>query len=336
MNNRRWNWLLGLVTAGALIAHFWPMSYWSNVTTLLLRITAAFCGQLLFCRAVKRPGWKTLPLLLAGLFALWGGWLGILSGNPGYWDYSVPLLACLAGWLLWNRLEKRHKEQLAPVGKTLGLAFLLSITLIPALLFMMLYFGWPPVIGNLTAAQAMKQYAAQVHPDWKAEDIWADFNLVSDGHFQMFLDGAQRYELNSDWRGSWIADDQRAEAYRREHGVDQLLDTMNKGSDYVWYAVVWSTKTPDTPRVTLGIHIYDSPNAAVPDEKQMREKMAVRTMLAYEKMAAISPIHQIRIAYHHDGLDEHNWMEWYEMDVNLPDGRPLEREDMLNGTLTKD
>ena len=121
MKQTGWNRLLGLAAAVALIAHFWPMAYWGNAATMLLRVTAAFCGQLFFCRAIRKPGLKPLPLMLTGLLALWGIWLAVLSSRGGYpAEYAVPLLACLAGWLAYAISEKLPRAQwLPPVRKTL-------------------------------------------------------------------------------------------------------------------------------------------------------------------------------------------------------------------------
>ena len=338
MNTSVWNRLFGFAAAAALIVHFWPMAHWSGTTLLLLRLTAAFCGQLFFCRAVRRPRWKTMPLLLTGLWALWGGWLGILSRNPGYWEYALPLLACLAGWLVWAFGEKQPRTQwLPPVGKTLGTAFLLSIPLIPALLILVLYWGWPPVIGNLTAARAMDKYAAQVYPTWQAEDIWAGFNLVDDGYYQEFSDGEAQHSLSSNWTGSMVWDDEREKAYRRERGINEALRQINAGYGYAMFWVNWSAGAPDSPYVTLRIDLTDHAEDPVPDEAAMREKMAVRALEVYNAIAPLTPVHKFAVLYHHPGLDDEDvlGMQWHRIEVDLSDERSLAREDILYGTLTK-
>lgn len=336
--SKKWNGLLGFSAAASLVVHFWPMADWSGTTLLFLRLTAAFCGQLFFCRAVRRPGWKGLPLLLTGLWALWGGWLGMLSRNPGYVEYALPLLACLAGWLVWAFWEKMPRAQwLPPVGKTLGTAFLLSITLIPALLFLILYLGWPPVVGNLTAARAMSKYAAQVYPNWQAEDIWAGYNLVDDGYYQEFYDGETRYDLSSNRSGSMISDDEREAAYRRERGIDEALNRLNAGYGYAMFWMSWSAGAPDLPYVTLRVDLSDGTDEPVPDEAAMREKMADRALEVYSAIAPLTPVHKFAVLYHHPALDEEDALgsQWYRIEVDLGDGRPLTPEDILFGKLTK-
>ena len=336
--SKKWNGLLSFAAVAALVLHFWPMAYWSGTTLLLLRLTAAFCAQLFFCRAVHRPGWKTLPLLLTELWALWGGWLAFLTRTPGYETYALPLLACLAGWLVWALCEKQPKSQwLSPVGKALGLSFILSITLIPALLFLVLYLGWPPVLGNLTAARAMNQYAAQVYPEWKADDIWAGYNLVDDGYYQEFYHGETRYSLSSNRSGSMVSDDEREAAYRRDRGINKALDRLNAGYGYAMFWVNWSAGAPDFPYVTLRVDLSDGADTPVPDETAMRKKMADRALEVYGAIAPLAPVHKFAVLYHHPALDEEDVLgsQWHHIEVDLADGRPLTQDDILFGKLTK-
>lgn len=337
MKQTSWNRLLGLAAAGALIAHFWPMAYWSGTTTLLLRVTAAFCSQLFFCRVVRKPGWKTLPLLLTGLFALWGGWLTILSSKGSYpVEYAVPLLACLAGWLVWAFTEKRSRDQwLAPARRTLGLALALSLTLIPAILVLVLYLGWPPVIGNLTAARAMNQYVAQVYPEWKAVDGWATYNLVDGGYHQNFSHRETEHSLSSNRSGSSISDENREAEYRREQGIDDVLRRLNAGDGYAMFWMSWSAGAPDFPYITLRLDLSDGPEVPVPDEEAMRERMAERSMEVYEAIFSLTPVHKFVVLYRHPGLDDASepGLEWHRIEVDLGDGRPLTRDDIVNGKI---
>lgn len=336
--SKKGNGLLGFFAVAALTLHFWPMAYWSSAALLFLRATAAFCGQLFFCRAVRRPGWRTLPLLLTGLLVLWGGWLGILSRNPSYAEYALPLLACLAGWSVWAFGDRQPRSNwLPPLGKALGASFLLSITLIPAILFLVLYWGWPPVIGNLTAARSMNQYAAQMYPEWKADDVWAGYNLVDDGYYQEFYDGETRYDLSSNRSGSMISDNEREAAYRRERGIDEALNRLNAGYGYAMFWMSWSAGAPDIPYVTLRVDLSDGTEEPAPDEAAMRDKMADRALEVYGAIASLTPVHKFAVLYHHPALDEEDVLgsQWYRIEVDLGDGRPLTREDILFGKLTK-
>lgn len=61
--------------------------------------------------------------------------------------------------------------------KRLGVGLTLLLLVGPLIVFVLLPLGFPPVIGNLMAARAMKEYAAQVHPEWRAQGHWAGYDL---------------------------------------------------------------------------------------------------------------------------------------------------------------
>lgn len=114
---KRLDWMLGILFVGALLAHFWPMAYWSYPTTILLRVTAGFCGQLFFCRRRWNLLIRQFPLLVTALLALWGGWLFCTSPAwssatfSGYfWDYGSPALACGAARLVWAASHKKQDK----------------------------------------------------------------------------------------------------------------------------------------------------------------------------------------------------------------------------------
>ena len=48
--------------------------------------------------------------------------------------------------------------------------------------------GWPPVLGNLSAARAITRYATQVYPEYRAEGPGQVFNLV-DGYYWLRVSG---------------------------------------------------------------------------------------------------------------------------------------------------
>jgi len=134
---KKHDWTLGLIAVAALVAHFWPMAYWSSTTLVLLRITAAFFAQMYFCRRNWNLPVRLLPLLGTSLLALWGGWL--FGSSPAwadasfagyFWDYCSPTLACAAAWaVVW--LRKRLSW-----GSCLGL------------LFCSAFWWYPPVSGR--------------------------------------------------------------------------------------------------------------------------------------------------------------------------------------------
>ena len=89
--------LWGVLAAGALILHFWPMAYWSRGALLFFRGAGAFCAQMFFLKKLPGRAAAALPLLMS-LLLLW---------RMGFsWDYGIPLPAC-AGAILLHLLLKR-------------------------------------------------------------------------------------------------------------------------------------------------------------------------------------------------------------------------------------
>lgn len=329
------DWVLGAVAAAALLIHFWPMAYWSGTTLVLLRATAAFCAQMFFCRRGWRLPVRLLPLLGTSLLALWGGWLFCTSpawGNAAFagyfWDHCSPALACGAAWVGQRLLRTWTVPQL------LGAAVLLSITVVPAFVWCLLYFGWPPVIGNFTAARAMTQYAARVYPDWEAESLWADYNLVDGSHFLNFYTGEERHTLHSNWNGSSIRDEEREAALREELGVYEAIRSVAPDGDaygYIFWTAQWSGKETDQPRIYLRVDLSDGSGAPVLDLPQMREKMADRAMEVYGALAPLAPVDKFSVHYTHWGADhrEKGGQLWHQITVEL-NGKALTRDRILN------
>lgn len=336
---RRVDWVLALVAVTALVVHFWPMAYWSSTTLVLLRVTAAFCTQMGFCRR----GWKLpvrlLPLLGASLLALWGGWLFCTSpawadaSFAGYfWDYCSPALACAAAWFVHRLLRTWTVPQL------LGLVVLLGIFVVPACIWGLLYFGWPPVIGNFTAARAMTRYAAAVYPNWEAEGIWAGYNLVDGSHYLNFYEDGQRHTLHSNWKGTSIRDQEREEALRTELGVDKAIRSVAPYDDpygYIFWSAKWSAKETETPYIFLRVDLSDGSGDPVPDWQQMLDKMADRGMEVYDALAPLTPVDKFAVHYTHWGADrrEEGGQRWHQITVEL-NGKPLTREDILSRPIT--
>ena len=336
---KKHDWILGLIAAAALIIHFWPMAYWSSLTLVVLRITAAFWGQLFFCRRRWMLPVRLLPLLGSSLLALWGGWLFCTSpawGNTAFawyfWDYCSPALACGAAWGIFL-LRKRLSW-----GQLFGAAFLFCILVVPVCIWALLALGWPPVIGNFTAAHAMTQYAAQVHPDWEAESLWADYNLVDGSHFLNFYTGEQRHTLHSNWNGSSIRDEEREAALRAELGVDRAIRSIPARDDpygYIFWTAKWSAKEAETPYIFLRVDLSDGADDPVPDAAQMREKMADRAMEVFQSLLPLAPVDKFAVHYTHWGADhrEKGGQQWHQITVEL-NGKPLKRENILYGPIT--
>lgn len=135
--------------------------------------------------------------------------------------------------------------------KRLGVGLTLLLLVGPLIVFVLLPLGFPPVIGNLMAARAMKEYAAQVHPEWRAQGHWAGYDLVGGGYYLSFSDGGEKRSLG--YGGLVVEDKEREEAlaeetvHRQCHPPDRAL---GPGPEY--YHVVSQMEPPDAGR---GRHI---------------------------------------------------------------------------------
>lgn len=333
MKEKRWDWILATVAAAALLVHFWPMAYWSSLTLVILRVTAAFWGQLFFCRRSWILPVRLLPLLTTTLLALWVAWpFGSPLGAGYFWDYCSPALVCAAAWIIHRLLRTWTVPQL------LGGAFLFCITVVPVCIWVLLAFGWPPVIGNFTAAHAMTQYAAQVHPEWEAEGGWADYNLVDGSHFLNFYTGEERHTLHSNWNGTSIRDEEREAALRAELGVDKAKRSVAPHADpygYIFWTAQWSAKETEQPRIFLRVDLSDGSGDPVLDMAQMREKMADRAMEVYDALSPLAPVDKFAVHYTHWGADrrEKGGQQWHQITVEL-NGKALKRENILYGPIT--
>lgn len=84
--------------------------------------------------------------------------------------------------------------------KRLGVGLTLLLLVGPLIVFVLLPLGFPPVIGNLMACPRVKEYAAQVHPEWRAQGHWAGYDLVGGRLLSLLL--RRRREAES---GMWRA-----------------------------------------------------------------------------------------------------------------------------------
>ena len=92
--------LIGFVVP--LVLLFWPFAQWGNTMSIVLRIVPALSVQGLLCRVGKHNIVKVVPLVLTGLFGLWGTYLYFTSPHWVYatfWggliaDYVSPFISC--------------------------------------------------------------------------------------------------------------------------------------------------------------------------------------------------------------------------------------------------
>lgn len=114
-----WNRVLAVFAVAALVVHFWPIAYWSTGTMIGLRIIAAFCAQMLFCRIIRHGVVKLLPMMLTVLLALWGGCLYLTSPAwqhatfHGYIiEYCGPAISCAAAYFIYLKGGRMlHKKR---------------------------------------------------------------------------------------------------------------------------------------------------------------------------------------------------------------------------------
>lgn len=220
------------------------------------------------------------------------------------------------------------------LGRGLMAAFFLVFVIGPVCLYALLRLGWPPVIGNLSAAGKLRAYAAQVYPDMEPEGFWAGYNLV-DGCYSLDIQGpgGENRTLRYAAGTKLVRDGRREEALQRELEIDKALRINGlQGRGIYWWAA-WDYREPETPLVTLRVDFRDPADAPVPDEAAMREKMADRAMELYEALSPVTPVHKVSVHYGHDALRPKARLLWYWISVELPEDTPLTREMVLSGEL---
>lgn len=222
------------------------------------------------------------------------------------------------------------------LGRVLIAALLLVFVVGPVCLYAILRLGWPPVIGNLSAAGKLRAYAAQVYPDAEPEGRWAGYNLV-DGcyhlEFQNRAGGSRTLHYDADSR--LVRDERREEILRQDLEIDKAMrmNGFQRGGAYWWAR--WDCRDPETPLVTLRLDSQDGKDVSMPDENAMREIMAARAMVYYQALSPVTPVHTVSIHYRHDAMEEakSGGLQWYWITVDLPEGTPLTREMVLAGKL---
>ncbi len=222
------------------------------------------------------------------------------------------------------------------LGKAAAALFLLVFVIGPLALYAVLMLGWPPVIGNLTAAHAMRIYFAQAHPGWEPEGCWAGYNLVDGCYSLDFIEGGERHSLSCDLSGGrMIRDREREDALRTELEIDRALRLHGLLRKHIYWGAGWDPREPEAPRISLRRDCYDPPGAPILSEEVMREQMADRAMEVHEAMSPVTPIHTIYIHYCHQGVERKGGgLRWNSIRVDLPGGAALTREQVLAAPLT--
>ena len=156
-----------------------------------------------------------------------------------------------------KRLDFRVMEWLG-----MGLVFLLLVGLL--IVFVLLSLGFPPVIGNLMAARAMKEYAAQVHPEWRAQGHWAGYDLVGGGYYLSFSDGGEKRSLG--YGGLVVEDKEREEALRKKLDIDSVIRRTGlwvPDQNITMWSARWSPRCrtrPSYPSMCSSMAVWMSPS----------------------------------------------------------------------------
>lgn len=217
------------------------------------------------------------------------------------------------------------------LGKIIAAVFLLAFVIAPLALYALLVLGWPPVIGNLTAAHAMRTYAAGAHPEWEAKSFWAGYNLVDDAYYLHFDYGTLYYDRDN----ALVWDEARADALQGELGVRSAVQKANEQpGHYFYWSAGWRPKDPETPYVSLRVDCCDPPSAPVLEEDAMRAAMAGEALDAYALLAPLTPVDRFSVHYCHEGVKGKGpGLVWNSITVDLPEGTELTREQILSAPL---
>ena len=223
-------------------------------------------------------------------------------------------------------------ERKGLLGRVLIAAFLLVFAAGPVCLYAILRLGWPPVIGNMTAAHAMRSYAAEAHPEWEAKGAWARYNLVNGDYSLNFTYGELHYDRNN---GLWLVRDERREdALRSELGITWRLKEGGELSDYVRWNAGWRHGDTETPYISLRVDCSSKPGDPVPTDEAMRKIMADHALEVYDRVAPAAAVDRFSVYYTHHAVNaEHGRTEWHSITVELPEGTALTQEMVLSGNL---
>ena len=220
--------------------------------------------------------------------------------------------------------------------KHVGISLLVLVPvlfiMVPLLLYAVLLMGWPPVIGNLIAAGAMRNYAAEAHPEWEAKSAWAGYNLVDDDYGLDFTYGELHYDRDN---GLWLVrDERRKDALRSELGIGWRLKEGGELPDYVRWNAGWRPGDAETPYISLRVDCSSEQGDPIPTEEAMREIMADHALDVYNRVAPAAAVDRFSVYYTHHAVNaEHGKTRWHSITVELPEGTALSREMLLSGKL---
>ena len=180
---------------------------------------------------------------------------------------------------------KGKQSRLRSFLKAALIIFLALIVLVPLAVYSIMAMGFPPIVGNLAAAQVIRKYAAQVYPEWEPEGIWAGYNLVDDGYYLNFSDGEETYTLGSAWPEDRVKDTAREEELLAQAEVERAIRING-----LWIpdqlttscTVRWASKEPDTPLISVSCRFYTEPELA---EAIVREQIADVGVKVYESLS---------------------------------------------------
>lgn len=218
------------------------------------------------------------------------------------------------------------------MGVSLLVLFPVLFIMVPLLVYAVLRMGWPPVVGNLTAAGAMRSYAAEAHPEWEAKGAWAGYNLVNGDYGLDFTYGELHYDRKN---GIWLVRDERREnALRSELGITWRLKEGGELSDYVRWNAGWRPGDAETPYISLRVDCSSEQGDPVPTEEAMRAIMADHALEVYNRVAPAAAVDRFSVYYtHHAANAENGRTGWHSITVDLPEGAALTREMVLSGKL---
>ena len=211
--------------------------------------------------------------------------------------------------------------------KMAPLAILALIVLIPLSICFIPAMGFPPIVGNLAAARAMREYAAQVYPEWKPEGIWAGYNLVEDEYYLHFFKGDKEYALGYAWSEGQVEDAAREEALLAQAVVDRAIRING-----LWIpdqltancSIGWVSKDPDTPLVTVTSRVHVPPGLA---QAELREQMADVGMKTWKALSPVVPIH--RLSVHCGQQEPEKGIIWTVLHLDLEEGQAVTRAMLL-------
>ena len=107
--------LLVIAVIIPIVLLFWSFVMWNDLMSVILRVIPSFAVQVLVLRVGKWNIIKALPILITGIFAVWGTYLYFTSphwSNATFWgsliaDYASPFISCLVTLLVCILVKKK-------------------------------------------------------------------------------------------------------------------------------------------------------------------------------------------------------------------------------------